>query len=93
MEKSRAFTVDTGTVIDDVTIVNTHDGSVEPGMAVYVEDGRIDKVVQAGSILCAGTARLINASGKYVVPGFLDMHAHALFSDAFPPSIVSRTSS
>ena len=76
------LTVERGIVIDDVTIVSTRDGSLAPAKAILVENGSIREVREAGSILCAGTAQKIGASGKYAVPGYLDMHAHAMASDA-----------
>ncbi|MGD0658806.1 MAG: hypothetical protein ABSD38_12135, partial [Syntrophorhabdales bacterium] len=72
----------TGIVIKDVTVVNTRDGSLLPGMDIFVENDRISRIGTSGSIQPAGTAHTVNASGKYAVPGFLDMHAHAMFSDA-----------
>ena len=71
-------TVTTGTVLTDVTVVNTRDGSLTPGMAVVVDNGRIVKIASAGSVHTAGAAQAIDASGKYVVPGYLDMHAHVV---------------
>lgn len=68
----------TGSVIDNVTVVNTRDGSLSPGMAIVIDNGRIVKIAASGSIRAAGAAQLIDASGKYAVPGFLDMHYHAL---------------
>jgi len=68
-------------IINDVTVVNTRDGALTPGMAISMENGRIQKIAKAGSILSTGTAQTVNASGKYVVPGYLDMHAHAMSSD------------
>lgn len=54
----------------------------------YIVDGTgkpaytADMLIQDGSIAQIGSIdvpaeRVINASGKYVVPGFIDMHAHA----------------
>ena len=71
-------TVTTGTVINGVTVVNTRDGSLTPAMAVVVDNGRIARIARAGSVLTAGAAQTIDASDKYVVPGYLDMHAHVV---------------
>jgi len=76
-----------GIVIKDVTVVNTRDGSLLPGMDIFVEHGRISRISTSGSVQPAETAHTVNASGKYVVPGFLDMHAHAMFSDAVLPAV------
>lgn len=82
--------VERGIVIDDATIVSTRNGSLNPGMAIFVEDGIIREISKAGSILCAGAARRIDASGKYAVPGFLDMHAHAMASDALSAADIQQ---
>ena len=41
---------------------------------IGIRDGRI---VTVGSLSGATAARSIDASGKYVVPGFIDIHSHA----------------
>ncbi len=71
-------TITTGTVITGVTMVNTRDGSLTPGMEVVIDSGRIVKIATAGSVRTVGTAQAIDASGKYGVPGYLDMHAHVV---------------
>jgi hypothetical protein len=70
------------TVIKDVAIVNTRDGSLAKGMDVLVKNGRIGKIGKTGSIPSPGAAHTMSAGGKYLVPGFLDMHAHAMYSHA-----------
>jgi hypothetical protein len=55
-------------------------------MAILVDNGKIVKIAKAGSIRVAGTAQAIEATGKYVVPGYLDMHAHVV-DRADPPNM------
>jgi imidazolonepropionase-like amidohydrolase len=71
-------TVTTGTVITGVIVVNTRDGALKPGTAVVVNNGKIARIAKADSVIVAGTAQTIDASDKYVVPGYLDMHAHVV---------------
>jgi hypothetical protein len=47
-------------------------------MAVVVDNGKIARIVKASSVIVTGTAQTIDASDKYVVPGYLDMHAHVV---------------
>ena len=68
----------TGFILENVTIVNTRDGSLAPGMAILIDAGKISKIGPAGSLAAAGAAKSIDGSGKFVVPGYLDMHAHPL---------------
>jgi len=52
------------------------DGSGSPA---YTADVGItdDVIVSIGKLLGATADRIIDAAGKYVVPGFIDMHSHA----------------
>jgi hypothetical protein len=67
-------------VLAGVTIVNTHDGSLQHGMAVYVNHGKISKIAPAASVGVDRSATVIDARGKYLVPGYNDLHAHPLSS-------------
>lgn len=74
-----------GTVIQNVTVVNTRDGSLAPGRSVVLEGGKIKAIAAAASVRLGGTAQAIDAAGKYMVPGYLDMHAHTVaFADSQP---------
>ena len=64
-------------VLDGVTVVDTRTGGLTPGRAVVVEGGRIAAILPAGSARPRG-ARIVDARGEFVVPGFNDMHAHPL---------------
>jgi imidazolonepropionase-like amidohydrolase len=80
-------TVTSSTLIDNVTIVDVRDGSLRAARAIALDGSRIVRVASAGSIRAAGAAETVDAAGKYAVPGFLDMHAHALAAaDRRPPS-------
>jgi imidazolonepropionase-like amidohydrolase len=69
-------TIHSGLVLNDVTIVDTHTGKLTAKMSLVLEDGKIAKIVPSGSIVSTAPARLIEGHGKFVVPGFWDMHAH-----------------
>jgi imidazolonepropionase-like amidohydrolase len=71
--------VDSGTVIRNVTVVDTRDGALRPGQTLVIDGGKIQRIV-AGPVRTGGAARAIDGSGKFVVPGYLDMHTHALLT-------------
>ena len=69
--------VTSGTIIQNATIVNTRDGSLLAGMSVIIDNGKITNIT--GSPLeVSGSAQVVDGSGKYVVPGYNDMHSHAM---------------
>ncbi|MFI2645158.1 amidohydrolase family protein [Streptomyces sp. NPDC018610] len=63
-------------VVRDVTVVDPLDGSRTPGQDVVVEGGRIKAVTTTGAP--AAGAHVVEGRGRFVVPGFMDMHMHAL---------------
>ncbi len=63
------------------TIVNPHDGSLVEGMDILVSQGRIVALQPAGSAKSDPSAQTIDATGKFVVPGYNDMHSHVLELD------------
>lgn len=77
-----AETIRTGTVLDRVTVIDVRTGRLQPGRAIVLRDGRIAGIVAAGSVVTAGTATRIDGGGRFVVPGFNDMHAHNLNSES-----------
>jgi hypothetical protein len=70
--------VRSGMVLRDVNVVNTRDGSVGAHMAVVIAGGKIQQVVANEAVHVSGTATVVDAAGNYVVPGYLDMHTHAM---------------
>ena len=80
------ITITSGTVISNVTVINTQDGSENANMAVVIDNGKIVSVSKVADVKIAGNAKLVDATGKFVVPGFLDMHTHASNTLSNPPS-------
>ncbi len=68
-------------VISNVRIVDGNGGVIQRG-SVVVRDGRIASVSN-GAVNATG-ARMIDARGMTVMPGFIDDHRHVI-ADSFPP--------
>uniref|UniRef100_UPI003F495692 amidohydrolase family protein n=1 Tax=Cupriavidus yeoncheonensis TaxID=1462994 RepID=UPI003F495692 len=66
-----------GLVLTNATVVDTRDGTLRPAQAVLVSNGKIDRIVASNRVRVSGSAQQVDASGRFVVPGFLDMHTHA----------------
>jgi hypothetical protein len=78
--------VSQGTVVQTVTVVNTRDGSSARERAVVIDQGRIIAVVPSRSVRVAAGVQVVDGGGRYLVPGYLDLHTHALpAADATPP--------
>ena len=68
-------TVNSGLVLTNVIIVDTHAGKLTPEATVVIEEGRITRVVEAESVAAGGAAQRIDGHGRFLIPGYWDMHA------------------
>ncbi len=76
----QSATVSSGLLLTNVTIVDTHTGKLMPRMSIAMDGGKIVRIGRAGTLAASGSARSIDAGGKFVVPGFWEMHAHPIDS-------------
>jgi imidazolonepropionase-like amidohydrolase len=65
-------------VLNGVTIVDTQSGKLTRNQSVAIDNGKITQIGRAGSIKGGTGAKVVDARGKYLVPGYLDMHVHSL---------------
>ena len=68
------------TIIRNVTVVDTVTGQKTPDMAVVIDGPMIKSVGPVAEVSVADTDTIIDGSGLFVVPGYNDMHSHALTS-------------
>ncbi|MBI2407174.1 MAG: amidohydrolase family protein [Gemmatimonadetes bacterium] len=62
--------------ITHVAVIDIERGRVVPNQDVLVRGGRIVAVVAANGRRRPGNPRLLDGTGKYVMPGLWDMHVH-----------------
>jgi imidazolonepropionase-like amidohydrolase len=68
-----------GTVcLDGGSIVDPRDGSVMEGVSILMNGGRIVAIEKSGAVKADPSVQRIDAKGKFIVPGFNDMHSHVL---------------
>ncbi|MEZ5892525.1 MAG: amidohydrolase family protein [Parvularculaceae bacterium] len=60
-----------------VTIVDVEDGTQRTDQTLLIRNGRIVKADSAGAVKTPADARMVDGSGKYVIPGLWDMHVHS----------------
>jgi imidazolonepropionase-like amidohydrolase len=65
----------TPVVLTGVTVVDTREGTLSKPMNVSIAGGRIARISDE---VGTGQSSPIDASGCYLVPGYLEMHSHAL---------------
>ncbi len=65
-----------------VNVIDATGAPLQTDMTVVIRDGRIYALGKSGRIKFKGPAKIIDARGKFLIPGLWDMHAH-LGSDKF----------
>jgi imidazolonepropionase-like amidohydrolase len=70
---------DAVTVFRDVTVITMTDAGTLPARAVTVRSGRIESISEDAKATIPKDALVVNAKGKFLIPGLCDMHVH------FPP--------
>jgi len=67
----------TGVALIGVTVVDGSGGPPQPGMVVVTRGSRIEAIVPATRFELPARTREVDLSGRWVVPGLVDAHAHA----------------
>jgi imidazolonepropionase-like amidohydrolase len=70
-------------VLDHVTVIDVGGGLARADQTVVVTGDTITAVAASGSLAKPKGARLVNARGKFLIPGLWDMHTHiaGVFAD------------
>lgn len=69
---------DGGIVIDHVTVLDGRGGRALTDARVVVRAGRIASIGRSSAAPSSG-GTIVDGRGKFLLPGFIDMHAHLLF--------------
>ena len=64
------------TAIVGATLIDGNGGPALPNTTILVRDGRISEVGPVASIRVPDDARVVDASGRYATPGFIDTNVH-----------------
>ena len=63
-------------VFKNTNIVDATGDPVQMFMDVLISDAKITQIAPTGSVPITAGARVIDASGRYLIPGLWDMHTH-----------------
>jgi imidazolonepropionase-like amidohydrolase len=66
----------TGLLFEDATLIECTGADPRRHTSVLIEDGRIARIVPAGSIVPPDRARRIDCGGRTLLPGLTDAHVH-----------------
>lgn len=73
---------DRSLVIEGGTLIDLRQGRLAPNTVILVQGDRIAQVGAAGQVARPAGAQVVNAQGKFVMPGLWDSHAHTRDYDA-----------
>jgi imidazolonepropionase-like amidohydrolase len=73
-----------GLALTHVTIVDATGKSIAPDQTVVIENGRISAAGPAVRVKPPKDSRVIDAHGRFLIPGLWDMHVHIAGLDADP---------
>src|SRR5436305_13090708 len=71
-------------VITHATVINPGTSSVHADQVVVITGDHITSVSDAAKFQSPKNARVIDATGQYLIPGLWDMHVHSAFGNWFP---------
>lgn len=62
--------------ITNVTVIDVATGKAVPKQTVAIKGDRVTAVVPADKVTVPALAKVIDGTGKFLIPGLWDMHAH-----------------
>ena len=77
---------DSSLALTHVTVIDCNGAPAQPNSTVVVAQGHITAVGPGDAIKIPAGARVVDATGKFLIPGLWDMHGHLTDAteDAFP---------
>src|SRR5262245_29885605 len=69
----------------NVAVIDGTGTGAQPAMTVVIRKDRIEAIGKDGQVSIPPGSQVVNAAGKYMIPGLWDMHVH--LTDASPSAI------
>src|SRR5688572_10475520 len=70
---------DQGYAIINATLISMESELPATGKTVLMENGKISRIEDSGKIKIPKKFKVIDGTGKYMIPGFFDMHTHFFY--------------
>ena len=78
-------------VFDHVSVVDVQQGHLVPDQRVVIVGNRIQAMGKVANVSLPVGAQVIDAKGKYLIPGLWDMHTHSRrYMDLFYPLFIAN---
>ncbi|MGW0432248.1 amidohydrolase family protein [Micromonospora sp. NPDC003197] len=74
-----------------VTVIDATGARPCPDMTVVVRGGRIAALGRSSEVRVPTGTRVVDLTGKFVIPGLCDMHVHSLFPEGILPQLYVAT--
>ncbi len=87
---ARSFSPEKALVIENVSLIDGTNPSVQPNKTVLIVGNRIKAIGARGKISVPANAIVINGKGKYLIPGLWDSHVHLYNGKIFLPLFVAN---
>jgi imidazolonepropionase-like amidohydrolase len=71
-------------VFTHVTVIDATGAPAQPDMTVVIANGRIAEIGKSSSVHVQKDVEIIDAAGKFLIPGLWDMHMHWENTDYLP---------
>ena len=76
--RQEASSGQTALVFTDVTVIDATGAPAKPDMTVVIKGGRIAALGKTANLDVPENAHVVDATGKFLIPGLWDMHIHPL---------------
>jgi urease alpha subunit len=76
-------------VLTRVTVIDVASGKIRPDFTVVITGDRISELGETGKVRLPKGAQVVDATGKFLIPGMWDMHVHLLNRELYFPLLIA----
>ena len=77
-------------ILTHVTVIDATGSPAKPDMRVVIRDHKITAIDRKGAIMPPNDGDIVDATGKFLIPGLWDMHVHTGRKDIFLPLYIAN---
>ena len=77
-------------ILTHVTVIDATGSPAKPDMSVVIRNHKIAAIGPANTVVPPKDAEIVDATGKFLIPGLWDMHVHTGRKDIFLPLYIAN---